>query len=42
MTRDEAIAAVEAGIGSRPDLPPGEVFVRELRDRLWGKLPEDA
>ena len=42
MTREEAIAAVEAGIGSRPDLGPSEVIVRELRDRVWGGFGADA
>lgn len=35
MTREEAIAAAERGIGSRPDLPPGEVWVRQLRKKMW-------
>jgi hypothetical protein len=42
MTREEAFAAVEAAIGSRPDLPPSEQVVREIRDLLYGGRSSDA
>jgi hypothetical protein len=41
VTREEAIAIVNAGIGGRPDLPPGKEYVRRVK-RMWrGLLPRD-
>jgi hypothetical protein len=41
ITRKDAIAIVQAGIGGRPDLPSGKEYVRRIR-RLWrGLLPRD-
>jgi hypothetical protein len=38
LTREEAIAIVEAGIGGRPDLPPGAEYVKEVARLMWGDL----
>jgi len=36
LTREEAIAIVEAGMGMRPDLPTGSEYVREVSKMMWG------
>jgi hypothetical protein len=36
ISQDEAREIVRKAFGSRPDLPPGEQFVRDLRDQLAG------
>jgi hypothetical protein len=38
LTREEAKAIVEAGIGGRPDLPSGEEYVRQVSEMMWGDL----
>jgi hypothetical protein len=38
LTREEAIAIVEAGIGGRPDLPPGAEYVKDMARLMWGDL----
>ena len=35
-TREQALAIVEAGIGGRPDLPPGTEYVRRIRQTWRG------
>jgi hypothetical protein len=40
LTREQAIAVVQAGIGGRPDLPTGAEYVRRVR-RLWGVKARD-
>lgn len=37
LRKEQARAIVEAGIGSRPDLPPGTEYVRRLR-KVWRGL----
>ncbi len=39
LTREEALAAIARGIGSRPDLPPGSVYVRRVRGVWRGIFP---
>jgi hypothetical protein len=34
LTREEALAIVNAGIGARPDLPTGATYVREV-SKIW-------
>ncbi|HMO54164.1 MAG TPA: hypothetical protein PJ994_06645 [Tepidiformaceae bacterium] len=34
LSREDAVAIIRKAFGSRPDLPPGEVVVREIRDSL--------
>ena len=31
LTPEQALVVLKAGVGSRPDLPPGDEFVKELR-----------
>ena len=39
LTREQALAIVHAGIGGRPDLPPGDEYVRKV-SKIWrGFLP---
>jgi len=39
LTREQAIAVVRAGTGGRPDLPPGDEYVRKV-SKIWrGFLP---
>jgi len=39
LTREQAIKIVQAGIGGRPDLPPGDEYVRRV-SRIWkGFIP---
>jgi hypothetical protein len=38
LTREEAIAIVDAGIGERPDLPEGREYVKEVSKLMWGDL----
>jgi hypothetical protein len=40
ISREDAIEIVRKAFGSRPDLPPGEQFVRELRAGLLGSRTE--
>ena len=41
LTREEAIAIVEAGRGGRPDLPPGKDYVRRV-SKIWRwMIPRD-
>jgi len=37
LTRRQALAIVTAGIGARPDLPPGSAYVRKVK-RYWRSL----
>ena len=37
LTREEAIAIAREAFGKRPDLPPGEEYVRRLRP-IWKGL----
>ena len=39
LTKRQALAIVEAGIGARPDLPSGRDFVREIRGAWRGMSP---
>jgi len=39
MTREEAIRIVNAGIGTRPDLPTGVEYVRQVRGIWKGLMP---
>jgi hypothetical protein len=41
LTREQAIEIVNAGIGSRPDLPPGDEFVKQVSWIWRGLLPRD-
>lgn len=36
LTRDQALAIVEAGIGGRPELPTGTEYVRHIREAWRG------
>lgn len=36
LTREQAAAIVDAGIGGRPDLPPGTQYVRQIREAWRG------
>jgi hypothetical protein len=39
LTREQALKIVHAGMGGRPDLPPGDEYVRRI-SRIWkGFLP---
>jgi len=39
LTREQALAVVRAGMGGRPDLPPGDEYVRKV-SKIWrGFLP---
>ena len=39
LTREQALAIVRAGMGGRPDLPPGDEYVRKV-SKIWrGFLP---
>jgi hypothetical protein len=38
LTREEAIAIVEAGRGMRPDLPDGREYVKQVSKLMWGDL----
>ena len=38
LSREEAIAIVEAGIGAWPDLPSGEEYVRQVSRMMWSDL----
>jgi hypothetical protein len=38
LTREEAIAIVQAGIGGRPDLPRGAEYVRQVSRQVWADL----
>ena len=39
LTREQALALVRAGMGGRPDLPPGDEYVRKV-SKIWrGFLP---
>jgi hypothetical protein len=41
LTREEAIAIVEAGRGGRPDLPEGDEYVRKVA-KIWRwMMPRD-
>jgi hypothetical protein len=40
LTREEAIAIVEAGRGGRPDLPPGVEYVRQV-SKIWRWMTPD-
>jgi hypothetical protein len=41
LTREEAIAIVEAGRGGRPDLPSGSEYVQKV-SKIWrGIMPHD-
>ena len=43
LTREEAIAISEAGMGGRPDLPCGRDYVRAIARQMWGDLlPPEA
>jgi hypothetical protein len=41
LTREEAIAIVNAGIGGRPDLPSGKEYVRRVRGIWRGLQPRE-
>jgi hypothetical protein len=34
LTREQALKIVKAGIGGRPDLPPGDEYVRKV-SKIW-------
>lgn len=38
LTPEQALVVLRAGVGSRPDLPPGDQFVNELRKTLGIRL----
>ena len=40
LTREQAIAIVDAGIGGRPDLPSGSEYVKRIR-KIWRGLASD-
>lgn len=37
LSREELVARIRAAFGSRPDLPPGEEYVRQIR-KIWAGL----
>lgn len=40
LSKEEAIAIVEAGMGGRPDLPPGDEYVRQV-SKIWRWMSRD-